>query len=212
MPTIPNSFSEDIIPLQLGGDNQLVADAAERLSSQGYTVCVGLTREWTEKILPLTHEQSILEYCPRDAAERFASVAATENWLSKQRAVFLLVHEAAGVKTLAGYGWAGYGVTEHVPGGEATFALRVSEKHQGKGLATPYSVLMLAGAVKLYGLQNIWLEAWMSNAGAVHIYHKLGFVDVAQEQTERPTASGGKETDTRLYMTVANELLPGADS
>jgi ribosomal protein S18 acetylase RimI-like enzyme len=129
---------------------------------------------------------------------------ATEQWLTKQRAVFLLMDQGG---QLAGYGWVGASESELVPGGETTFALRIGEAGQGQGLATPYTQAMLTGAAALFGAKQFWLETWASNQGAVHVYHKVGFVDVAQVSGERPTTSGGMVADTRLYMSLPDGLV-----
>jgi ribosomal protein S18 acetylase RimI-like enzyme len=53
----------------------------------------------------------------------------------------------------------------------------------------------------------MWLETWASDGAAVHIYHKLGFEDVDSQVDQRPTAGGQTVADTRLYMSLPNELL-----
>ncbi len=85
--------------------------------------------------------------------------------------------------------------------------MRVGEASQGQGLATPFSRLILAGSATLYGSQDMWLETWASDGAAVHIYHKLGFEDVDSQVDQRPTAGGQTVADTRLYMSLPNELL-----
>lgn len=205
----PTDFVDASVPLVVKDGSQLTAGAVEHLTEQGYSVQLGLTRAWAEQIIAMTRESAILEYCPRDAGERFTDMDATQHWLSKQRAVFLLaIPNETGVLELAGYGWVGHGTSSHVPGGEITFAVRIGESHQGRGLARPFSALMLTGSAQLYGAKNIWLETWASNGGAVHVYHKLGFIDVGQQSDERPTTAGGTVADTRFYMSLPNELLP----
>jgi ribosomal protein S18 acetylase RimI-like enzyme len=105
-----------------------------------------------------------------------------------------------GERQLAGYGWVGAKHSAQVPGGETTFSLRVGENHQGKGLATPFAAALLAGAAVTYGTPHMWLETWASNAGAVHIYEKLGFHTVAEKSDTRPSVNGQMVADTRLFM------------
>ena len=66
---------------------------------------------------------------------------------------------------------------------------------------------MLEAARSVYGAQGLWLETWKSNGGAVHIYHKLGFIDVTEKQDTRPSAAGGTVDDTRVYMRLAGARL-----
>src|SRR5205085_1668406 len=149
--------------------------AVAYLDGMGYEVRYGLTPEYAEAIIEMAQEPTILEYCPNDAGNRFASMEAVERWLSKQRLTFLLLkREANDALRLAGYGWIGNKDSSHVPGGHATFALRVGDQHAGKGLAAPFSTLMAAGSAITYDVGDIWLETWASNGAAVHIYHKVG--------------------------------------
>ncbi len=121
----------------------------------------------------------------------------------------LLKRENSGLR-LAGYGWAGAALSPEVPAGHTTFAIRIGQAAQGQGLATPFSRLIVAGTAALYASRDFWLETWGSNAGAVHVYHKIGFQTVAEKPSGRPTVAGGTVPDNRIYMSLPNELLPNA--
>ena len=204
----PTTFDDKTVALPYDQLGEIAQQAFDQLAEKGYEVRVGLTPELADQITILTQEISIKEYCPKDSSERFTDQAATVKWLSKGRAVFLLTKKNdAGQTLVVGYGWVGPGTSSHVKGGEITFAIRIAEAGQGQGLATPYSRLILAGASIMFGAKNVWLETWQSNAGAVHIYHKIGAEDVDQEPSQRPTANGKAVDDTRLYMKLADELL-----
>jgi ribosomal protein S18 acetylase RimI-like enzyme len=201
----PKTFDTEIkaFPVdQLGSQGK---EAWQQLQDKGYEVRVGLTAEIASVISQLALEPAIKEYCPKDSSERFTDQAATEKWLSKGRAVFLLIKSKD--QAVVGYGWAGPATSSRIEGGEATFAIRVAEAGQGLGLATPYSRLIIAGAAILYDAKNVWLEVWESNAAAAHIYHKIGAQDVTSEVLERPTASGSMVQDIRFYMTLPDQFL-----
>jgi ribosomal protein S18 acetylase RimI-like enzyme len=205
----PDTFSESTqsVPEASLGDKGL--EAIQKLAERGYEVHAGLTPEFAQAISAMALEPSIREYCPKDSGERFADQASTERWLSKKRGTFLLLKRADdGSLSLVGYGWVGAGSNSRIPGGETTFALRVGEAGQGQGLATPFSWLIVAASAALYGAKNMWLETWLSNGGAVHIYHKIGFVDVAEQPDKRSVPGGEAVDDTRVYMSLPNELLP----
>lgn len=178
-------------------DSQLMI---QKLSEKGFELSVGLTKEYAEAIIAMALEPGIQEYCPNDCSKRFKDMSAVQAWLGKQRATFLLLQRTEQGLQLAGYGWAGAETSEHVPGGETTFAIRVGERGQGQGLATPFAQLIVSGSRQLYGAQHFWLETWQSNGGAVHVYHKLGFEDVAMVTSERSTLAGGTVPDTRIFM------------
>lgn len=198
----PDSYVSELRPLPAEQVSEDGRAAIESLRTKGYEVQAGLTPEYADAIAVMALEPSIKEYCPNDSGSRFINRQTTAEWLSKKRATFLLLNKSDdGQFELAGYGWVGAKQNSLIPGGETTFSLRVSENHQGKGLASPFSVSMLAAATAIYGAKHMWLETWESNGGAVHIYHKIGFQDVASKQEERPTATGQMVADTRLFMT-----------
>jgi ribosomal protein S18 acetylase RimI-like enzyme len=211
MMNFPNKFGETTGPLP-DGLGQAAAEAAQQLAGRGFEVRLGLTTEFAREISAMALEPSIREYCPRDSGERFADLESAGRWLSKGRAMFLLLKRSDNDKlSLAGYGWSGAVSSPKAPGGEITFALRIGETGQGQGLATPFSRLILSASAVLYGAKNIWLETWASNGGAVHVYHKLGFTDVAEALDRRPLPNGGTIADTRIYMSLSNDLLPPAN-
>lgn len=206
MTPFPASYDTELQPLPAQQMSEAGRQAIELLDSKGYEVKAGLTPEYADAIHTLSLEPSIREYCPKDSSERFTDRETTAKWLSKQRATYLLLCRLDnGDLELAGYGWVGTKQSPEVPGGETTFSLRVGEGHQGKGLAAPFSVSMLEAATATYGSQHMWLETWGSNGGAVHIYHKLGFIDVAEKNEERPSISGHNVADTRIYMTKKDD-------
>jgi ribosomal protein S18 acetylase RimI-like enzyme len=208
MSDFPTGFST-IRPVSTMQAGDQAAAAFRQLAAQNYALHLGLTPEHAAQILTMSQEPAIREYCPKDSSERFTNRKATEKWLAKQRAVFLLF-EQNGTRRLVGYGWAGPAIDSHVPAGRMTFALRIGQAGQGRGLAAPFSWLIIAVTAKRYGVQHFWLETWASNGAAVHIYHKLGFETVAEESSRRPAAVGGTVADTRVYMYLPDKLLSHA--
>jgi ribosomal protein S18 acetylase RimI-like enzyme len=209
MADFPTGFDAQSTPLTASRFSEADAALVNRLAEDGYEIHVGLTRKFAGDIAEMCRQPSIKEYCPNDSGKRFKDAESTETWLGKGRATFLLLKRGEDDELdLVGYGWAGGGASPHAPGGTNTFALRIGETGQGKGLATPFSRLILAGTTLLYGAKDFWLETWQSNAGAVHVYHKIGFRDVHEEAGERPTSIGASVEDIRLFMELDNELLP----
>ena len=196
-----------IVPAEKLGE--VAIEDAQKLKAQGYEVHYGLTEEFADDIAKLALEPAIKEFCPNDSSKRFANRKATAKWLTKKRGTFLLLKRGDDSSlVLVGYGWVGADSNPHAPGGETTFAIRIGEAGQGQGLATPFARIIIFGAAAVYGATNIWLETWQSNGGAVHVYHKIGFEDVDQEKAMRLSGDGTRVEDTRLYMTLSNELLP----
>lgn len=209
MTEFPTSFSQALQALPVERFNEAGQAAVDFLAAAGYEVRVGLTPAFATAIKVMSLQPTIREYCPRDCTLRFASRETTEVWLKKGRCVFLLIKRADdGSELLAGYGWCGPETSSHVPGGGTTFAPRISETDQGHGLAAPYSLVMIQATAVLFGSRDFWLETWASNGGAVHVYHKMGFVDVTDQPGPRLRPSGESVDDIRVYMTYPNDLLP----
>ncbi len=178
-----------------------IAAALQTLAEKGFYVQLGITVADVTALQELSRQASILKYCPRDCTERFKDEPTVRHWLHKERLVFLLKEKST--EQLAGVAWTGPGTSPHIPEGKLTGGLRLSEAFQGLGLATPFLKVVLEHTKNEYSRERLWFECWASNAGAVHIYQKLGFNIVETESASRPTPTGASEPDTRTYMVLA---------
>ena len=190
-------------PVALGPNDTegSTAAALQTLAEKGFYVQLGITAADVTALQALSHQTSILKYCPRDCTERFKDEPTVRHWLLKERLVFLLKEKST--ERLAGVAWTGPGTSPHVPDGKLTGGLRLSETFQGLGLATPFLKVVLKQTKNEYSRELLWFECWASNAGAVHVYQKLGFNIVETESASRPTPTGASEPDTRTYMVLA---------
>ena len=177
------------------------AAALQTLAEKGFYVQLGITAEDVAALQALSHQTSILKYCPRDCTERFKDEPTVRHWLLKERLVFILKEKST--ERLAGVAWTGPGTSPHISEGKLTGGLRLSETFQGLGLATPFLKVVLEHTKNEYSRECLWFECWASNAGAVHVYQKLGFNIVETESASRPTTTGVSEPDTRTYMVLA---------
>jgi hypothetical protein len=230
MRNFPNSFADK--PIAITQDLGETGNAAiKRLSERGFTVVTGLTVPYTRAIGIMGQQPHIAEYCPRDAtAARFVTPETTQEWLKKGggRAMFLLLSqvvnkqgEAAGQR-LEGYGWTGLEPDEdNLPDHPITSAYRLGATALRKHLSGDFARVIIQATHALYApADNIGLETWESNVGAVELYKKLGFVLKARSEPEpRPTlqpednpgvvVKDGKRfiEDVRLHMAFPSELL-----
>ena len=177
------------------------AAALQTLAEKGFYIQLGITVADVTALQELSRQASILKYCPRDCTERFKDEPTVRHWLLKERLVFLLKEKST--ERLAGIAWTGPGTSPHIPEGKLTGGLRLSEAFQGLGLATPFLSVVLEYTKHEYSSELLWFECWQSNAGAVHIYQKLGFNIVETESASRPTPTGASEPDKRTYMVLA---------
>lgn len=180
----------------------------QKILDRGFDIKFELDETAAKQIIKLSLEPAIKEFCPNDSGKRFKDIDSLKQWISKGRIVVLLTKQVDNNTEVVGYGWVGEGESMYVETGKATFAIRIGEAGQGQGLGTPFAALIVEVAASEYGINNIWLETWQSNAGAVHIYHKIGFEDVASEKSLRKKGDGSEVEDVRLYMSLPNEKLP----
>lgn len=215
----PTSFAESTAPLPSNLGDQ-ATEAAAQLAEHGFVVHAGLTPEYAGVISQIARQAAIREYCPKDATEsRFGTPESAAQWLKKGdeklrtygRGMFVLLHQTAGEPEVAGYGWTGPEASDHVPGGQVTFAVRMNEAFQGMRAARPFTTLIVAGSAALYGAEGVWLEAWASNIRATSTYERAGFVRHPEATTsidQRPSLRRGRVLpDARLYMSFPDRLL-----
>jgi hypothetical protein len=188
-----------------------------QIENQGLRVVSGLRRQDVPALTEIARQPSTVEYCPNDIVKRWTDEETVERQLAKDggRAVFRLESKEDG-KTL-GFGWTGRASQEEtaITGCGNTFAIRLHEAARGKGLATPFSVVIVAGSMAVYGMRGIGLETWSSNRKAVNAYLGAGAVLMGSVDSQRPTlnlkqrglffdAFNGEQTphrlDSRLYM------------
>jgi len=186
--------------------------AVEALADKGFEVRAGVTPYYAGSIAVMSAEPHIVQFCPKDPTEkRFATKESMEAWLQKGddslgeygRGMFLLVRKVGeGGLRLAGYGWTGPESSTRVPRGTTTFAVRIGVEGQGKGLAKPFTQLIVDGTATLFNARDIWLETWQGNHAA-KVYRDVGFEYVTEAYDQKAMA-------TRVYMSYPNELLPAA--
>lgn len=200
MKSFPTTMAETVVVVGPDDAPMAVAAPLQRLAEKGFTVQLGITAQDVSTLQALSQQSSIIKYCPKDCTERFKDEATIRQWLTKKRAVFLLKETATG--ELAGIAWTGPGTSPHIESSKLTGGVRLSEYFQGLGLATPFLQVVLAYTRHEYSTERMWFECWESNAGAVHIYQKLGFEVVETQAGNRANPDGTSEPDTRLYMNL----------
>ncbi len=178
--------------------DKISAASLHELAEKGFAIQIGITESDISALQALSIQESIRKYCPKDCTERFKDKPTVEKWLTKKRLVFLLKESSSG--KLAGIAWAGPGTSPYIPLGKITGGVRLSEHFQGLGLATPFLAVALEHTREKYTEELIWYECWESNAGALHVYQKLGFEIVDARRSSRPDPKGTTELDNRIYM------------
>jgi hypothetical protein len=188
--------------------------AVATLAEHGMRSSVGLDAATIDRLVGVTGEEHIVEYCPTDR-RRFADVAACEKWVEKHRA-FVAITDAASSELLA-YGWSGPDQNNHIPGADITTAYRVTRAGQtatkrarenGNAnfrLGMHIGELVIATATYLYEAppDEVSLETWATNGAARHLYELLGFVQLDSTPNETATRPTLKPIDA----TIGNSLV-----
>jgi hypothetical protein len=170
---------------------------------------VGLDSATIERLVGVTGEEHIVEFCPTDR-RRFADKAACQEWVQKHRAFVAITDRTS--SALLAYGWSGPDKNKHIPGADITTAYRVTRAGQAatklareRGdssfrLGIHIGELVIATATKLYGAspESVSLETWGTNAAARHLYELLGFVQLDTAPNEKATRPTLKLLDTQV--------------
>lgn len=186
------------------------------LMNHGFVAAANLTEPHAATLSLIAHEEGILEYCPDK--KRFATLEKTQTWQQKGRG-FVGVYEVFGnsgsaltardLKSLTddnihmvAYGWSGVESNKRIAGADITTAYRVGSRgrelaRERRGrfdpfrLGRPLGELVLGTAVHLFDADpnEISLETWESNKGAVTLYEGMDFVHVPEARVaeDRPT-------------------------
>jgi hypothetical protein len=193
-------------------DSATLLDTSTNLGSRGNAAVgallehrlqssVGIDLSTIDRLVGVTNEDHIVEFCPTDR-RRFADVAACREWVQKERA-FVAITDAATSELLA-YGWSGPDKNKHIPGADITTAYRVTRAGQSATkrarelgdtnfrLGMHIGELVIATATNLYDAppDTVSLETWGTNGAARHLYELLGFVQLdsaPNEKALRPT-------------------------
>jgi hypothetical protein len=158
----------------------------------------GYTDELVARLVEKSRQERIVQHCPRDSAERFASPQAFEKWRTKEhgRSPYFLTDNEG---DLAGIAWFGCSqldeevVPDFPPNHK--FAVRIYDGYDGRGLAkgfiraaTEDYLQQLAGESRSDDFNGFHLQADAGNLGARRLYESIGYVGVdANEDSERIT-------------------------
>jgi hypothetical protein len=209
MANFPTGFEEAPHMLRPTDLRPVHSEHLSTLQSKDYDVVAGLDRTVVSELAEIAQQEGVREFCPNDLKRRWATEEMAEKQLAKDggRGVLRLVSRKTG-KT-HGFGWTGK-ISEdeqsYLPMCENTFALRLHEAARGKKLGTPFSRIIVAGSMALWGARNIGLETWASNTPAVRTYLSAGAELVTTKDDVRPTLNRNNfshqnhRNDVRLYM------------
>ena len=151
-------------------------------------IAIGSDSNLENQLVQKSQQENIAKFTPNDFAKRFGSIEMLKKWQSKGRKLFWLLGPG---QDLAGIIW--YGEDElpfELDGDEKpneTFAIRIYEGYNGKGLSNPFMTQSLKVYVDEKLKQNeklpiIWLQTDTDNIPALKSYTKFGFKEVRRDE------------------------------
>lgn len=140
-----------------------------------------IQRGWNDLLARRLVEQSrqaeILKWTPRDAAERFVTVPAADQWYRNANKMPITYSLGLTAIRLPGFAWFSIQKNKETPGANVTFGIRIYEGYNGRGLARPFAEAVHNDMDHQYGA-GVWLETDMNNTAAYKLYEHLGYVAV----------------------------------
>lgn len=159
----------------------------------------GLNPALIDQLIKKSKQSHIRRYCPRDAEERFASPESFETWRTSKggRNPYPLTDGSSDLAGLIWYGpqpFTGTDILNPATDPNHTFAIRMYEGTEGRGLARPFMIetmhdyvegLIRSGEIATFN--GIHLETDADNPRSIPLYKKVGFEEVSRDEEGRVT-------------------------
>ena len=149
--------------------------AGNPLRKHRYLIERGWSDELADQLVSASREPQIVRYTPNDAAERFSTPEAAQEWYERKQPTIYALSRAA---ELAGVIWYSHRPRPELAA-DHTFAIRMYDSARGKGLAVPFMTVAEADFRNIAHPDGIWLETDMDNSVARNLYRKIGYKVVA---------------------------------
>lgn len=143
------------------------------------TIKRGLTKAQIQQLINFAQTDALVRKFTSDQ-DRFKNKAAYNQWREKDRTIYSLVDNQ---DNLVGIIWFGEKELPKNSKYKVTFAVRLYPPVRGRGLAatfvrTIFSHHFATDEYKKLNSRGVWLETVRTNERAVHLYDKLGFVQI----------------------------------
>lgn len=164
-------------------------------------IAVGSDPALDAQLIQKSRQPKIMQYTPNDAKQRFGDAAMLQQWRAKGREIHWLLGPDNDLAGIIWYGKSTFPLDIELPEvPEETFAIRLYDGYTGHGLARPFmkqSLKLFVQAKQQVGekIPGIWLQTDIANEAARRAYTKLGYREVAHD-------------DTRITLVLtANQIL-----
>jgi hypothetical protein len=141
---------------------------------------------WTQtarQIIEKSKQERIQRTVPKDTTVRFKDIDTYKVWASTGKLFFALTDYSGDVGGLI---WFSKHQHSLVPEADTTFAIRIYDGYEGRGLAKPFMSVAHFLLPKLMAVSpHVWLETDTNNAPALLLYQSFGYRHVETSETER---------------------------
>lgn len=146
-------------------------------NEKGLRLRRGWSHDIARQLVALSQEPHIKRHTPNDAAKRFTTSEAGNNWHhDHHRVVYTLADTAVN-----GLIW--FGETPDDPHGRYTFAIRMYQKSLRQHLAKPFMNAAHADFREVEQYDGpIWLDTDINNVSARALYEKTGYEEIDQDK------------------------------
>lgn len=128
------------------------------------------------QIIEKSNQERMLKTVPRDSSERLKNPEAYKSWASKGILFFALTDYSSNVGGLI---WFERRENPLAPDAETTFAIRIYDGYEGRGLAKPFMNVAHFMLPKLMDVSpNVWLETDVDNDPARGLYKSFGYEEI----------------------------------
>jgi GNAT superfamily N-acetyltransferase len=177
-------------PVLSGGLTLIPADPALRPLIT--YLAVGEDEGLEQQLITKSRQPNILQYTPKDAAERFGNPTMLKAWRAKGREIhWLLGSKNNQDRDLAGIMWYGASVfpldipLPEIP--RETLAIRIYEGYAGHGLARAFmtqslKIYLQRKQVRGEPITGLWLQTDVTNPAAIAAYTKFGYNEVGRNK------------------------------
>jgi RimJ/RimL family protein N-acetyltransferase len=166
--------------------------ANEDLKPLILNIATGNDEQLEQQLFRKSQEPNILQYTPKDAAQRFGSKEMFEAWKAGGRELYWLLGKDNDLAGVIWYGKKAPPKQVDMPEQPSeTFAIRLYDGYSGHRLAVPamrQTLQIHAKASEARGepLSGIWLETDTDNPAALKVYTRFGYHEVHHDD-ERVT-------------------------
>lgn len=147
------------------------------LAGAGLSVYEGWNEKIARDLVVASHQPHIMRNTPKDSLKRFTDKASADHWYTNKGHIVYCLYRG---DAIAGIVWFADDERQDI-NAKHTFAIRLYQNAQGKGLSLPFMKIAHQDFLNKVGPTTIWLETDSDNTVALHLYKKFGYTKIDEK-------------------------------